>query len=194
MMRRRMHGFTLLEILIALMIFAVVALVAYRGLEQVAKVKVRLDQEAAYWRETALVLDRIEEDLMHQVERPWRDQSGVAQPSLRGYLKPPRKVDAALELVRMDRAREDYHVAYRLWDNELQLLMWDSLDLAPLAEPVVHPLLSDVTRFEARFLDASGKWLPQWPVTGNSAVRPNAVEVTLERSGKSPVTRVYLLP
>ncbi|UXY14360.1 type II secretion system minor pseudopilin GspJ [Chitiniphilus purpureus] len=188
------QGFTLLEILIALMIFAVVSLIAYRGLEQVAQVKTRLDAEAAYWRETALVLDRIEEDLLHAVDRKWRDAGGVVQPSLRGTIKPVRQRDAALELVRMDRAREDYRIAYRLDGRRLQLLMWEGLDLAPLAEPTVHVLLQDVTRFETRFLDANGQWQPSWPVPGNSAVRPQAVEIVLARQAQAPLTRVYLVP
>ena len=57
-MKRLPRGFTLLEILVALIIFAVVTLIAYRGLDQVAQVKLRLDHEAAYWRETNLVFDR----------------------------------------------------------------------------------------------------------------------------------------
>lgn len=191
--RTRQAGFTLLEILIALAVFSVVTLISYKGLESVAQTRAALDKEARHWRDLSLVLDRMEEDVSQTVERPWRDQGGVEQAAMRGTNKPERSSEYPLELIRTDRNRDAFHVAYRLQEGRLELLLWNALDLGPREEPQVHRLLDNIQSFTVTFLDAGGQWQPSWPPAGNKSV-PRGVKVVLTLSDNSTVQRIYTLP
>ncbi|WP_051711470.1 type II secretion system minor pseudopilin GspJ [Andreprevotia chitinilytica] len=195
--RSRARGFTLIEVLVALMVFAVVALIAYQGLSRIVEIKTRLDEEAHRWRELSLVLDRIEEDVSQAVNRPWRNTGGITQPAVRGGGQLAQAGYPALELVRVVRDRDPYHVAYRLHEGRLEMLLWDSLDLAPRAQPRTFLLLPKVERFEVYFLDGNNAWQSDWPPTvGNmvNSVMPRAIKVVLARAGEAQVERVYALP
>ncbi|MEN9659336.1 MAG: type secretion system protein GspJ [Pseudomonadota bacterium] len=190
----KQHGFTLLEILIALAVFSVVTLISYKGLESVAQTRTALDAEAKRWRDLSLVFDRMEEDISQAVDRPWRDQGGVEQPALRGTNKPERKGDWPLELIRLDRNRDAFHVAYRLQDGRLELMLWDAIDLGPRTEPQVHSLLENIRGFEVFFLDAASQWQVSWPPAGNNKPPPRGVKIKLILSDNSSVERIYTLP
>ncbi|AOX99552.1 type II secretion system minor pseudopilin GspJ [Jeongeupia sp. USM3] len=190
----RADGFTLLELLVALAIFSVIALVAWRGLDSVATTKLRLDAEAQSWRELSLVFDRIGDDLGQSLRRSWRDGEGRLQPAFGGR---DAASAPALEFVRFARDRDPQRVAYRLDGNTLALQLWDVLDAAPDAKPATLPLLDDIGTFSAAFLDAGGTWQTHWPAGASAAAEaplPRAVKVTLARVGSAPIERVFALP
>ncbi|BCL75627.1 type II secretion system protein J [Jeongeupia sp. HS-3] len=197
MRRADRTGFTLLELLVALAIFSVIALVAWRGLDAVATTKLRLDAEAQSWRDLSLVFDRLGDDVGQSVNRPWRDGSGQAQPAFIGRSDDLARTKPALEFIRFARDRDPQRVAYRLQDGKLELLLWDSLDPAPTEQPMVLPLLNDIAQFVPTFLDGSNAWQPRWPAgasTPAAATLPRAVKITLARNGSAPIERVFALP
>jgi len=69
-MQRR--GFTLLEVLIAIAIVAVIALLGYRSLAALSDAETRLAAEAIRWRTLDLFFARLEADMRQAVPRPAR--------------------------------------------------------------------------------------------------------------------------
>ncbi|WP_283149659.1 type II secretion system minor pseudopilin GspJ [Silvimonas soli] len=191
---RTKRGFTLLEILIAMAIFAVMSLIAFRGLSTMVDTKIRLDAETTRWRELSLVLGRFDDDVTQAANRSWRDSSGLTQPALEGNAQPNNPDWPQLQLVRMNRDREPFHVAYRLKEGRLEMLQWDSLDLAPRSQPQVHVMLDRVQRFEVSFMDSSLQWQATWPVVGGTDVLPRAIKVVMQQEGQGSIQRIYALP
>jgi general secretion pathway protein J len=189
----RRAGFTLIEILIALAVFSVLAVIAYRGIDQMVRARQVMDADNRQWRDLALVMGRFEEDLSQAANRPWRDEGGVTQEAVRGGVAPIDYNGAQLEVVRFDEQRL-MRIGYRLQGTRLQLLIWDALDLAPRAQPKAYTLLEGVTRFQVRFVDPNGEWQPNWPQAAFRGRNPRGVEVSLTLSGGRTVTRLVVLP
>jgi general secretion pathway protein J len=195
----RPRGFTLVEVLVALTIFALMSMLAYRGLTSVLETRAHLADDNRRWRDIALTLAQLEQDMSQAVSRPVRDSGGLLQPALLG--NPQARADEALlGLSRMGSAWQSgvaadvQRHAYRLNNGTLEQLVWPVLDQAPLSAPQIHRLLERVARFELRYLDAGGNWQPRWPLPGVATVLPAALEVVLELDGGIIVTRVFVLP
>ncbi|MDD3518574.1 MAG: type II secretion system minor pseudopilin GspJ [Chromatiales bacterium] len=201
------RGFTLLEVLIALAIFAAVAAMAYGGLRSVLEARAATDAAAARLAELQIALTLIGRDVEQFVDRPTRDLYGNAQPALRWqpYRLPPR-----FELIRaggraVERRSSLRRVGYELEDGVLYRLGWYALDGAT-DEADERTALFPVEARELRVEDFAvviypdgfrldgGMTPPQeWPAAG-SEVQPAAVEVNLEVQGFGTVTRVFALP
>lgn len=190
---RWMAGFTLFEVLIALVIFAIMAVVAYRGLAQMTGAKQILDADTRKWRDLTLVLGRFDEDLSQVAARAWRDDGGVSRPPLRGGGAALDNNGAQLELVRFDSERF-VHLGYRLQQGRLEMLMWGDIDQAPRTQPQVLLLQDGVREFGVRFLDNSGQWQLTWPPGGNPNLLPRGVELSMTLSGGDTITRLVALP
>ena len=195
----RQRGFTLVEVLVALTIFALMSMLAYRGLTSVLETRAHLADDNRRWRDIALTLAQLEQDMSQAVNRPVRDNGGQTQPALLG--NPQARADESqLSVSRMGSswqtgvAADVQRHAYRLNNGTLEQLVWPVLDQAPLNAPQVHPLLQRVARFELRYLDAAGNWQPRWPLPGVATALPAALEVVLELEGGTTVTRVFALP
>ncbi|MDZ7584318.1 MAG: type II secretion system minor pseudopilin GspJ [Thiobacillus sp.] len=195
----RQRGFTLVEMLVALTIFALMSVLAYRGLNAVLQTREHLTEDNRRWRDIALTLAQLEQDMSMAVDRPVRDSGDLPLPALAGNPQALGANDAQLSFSRMGMAWQTGVLAdvqrhgYRLNNGTLEQLVWPVLDRAPLTEPAVHALLERVNRFELRYLDGSGNWQPRWPLPGMAAL-PAALEVVLELDGGVAVTRVFALP
>ncbi|HEU5338704.1 MAG TPA: type II secretion system minor pseudopilin GspJ [Sulfuricaulis sp.] len=198
---KRDKGFTLLELLVAIGIFALISAIAYGSLIRLMNDRARLESEHNFWRSLSLTFTRLEDDFSQARERSIRDVIGFSQPAFRGQPTDIRAI--ALPSVEMtrggvlsfgDTARPDLQrVGYRLVDGTLMRLTWPVLDLGPQTVPVETPILKNVEEFRVRFYAPAGAWIDVWPAEGISEILPRGVEVRLKLTGRGEFTRLMMV-
>ncbi len=196
--RGRSAGFTLLELLVALTIFAVLAVMAYGGLETVLDTRSQVEAKAARLANLQMVYSRMEQDIEQTVGRSIRDSYGDPRPALiggtgqqptleltrGGWTNPTGELRSTLQ-----------RVAYGLEKDQLVRLSWMVLDQAQDTKPYKQPLLAGVQEFRVRFLDQSGVWRDAWPPVGApGVVLPKGVEVTLVLDQGRTLTWLFQVP
>lgn len=197
-LRSASGGFTLLELLVAIGIFAIFSSLAYASLLRMLDTRDRLDREREFWRELALASARLEDDLATARPRSVRDVYGNPLPALRGRPVDPRALgEPSLEFTRggrpllgADRRSDLQRVGYRLQDGTLWRLAWPDLDRAPASQPLATPLLEQVSELRLRFYAPGGGWVDQWPPDGQPRMLPAAVELTFTLEGRGQFTRI----
>src|SRR3972149_6088604 len=151
---------TLLELMVAIGIFALVSVIAYGSLNRLLNDRQRLDAEHEFWRTLSLTFTRMEDALSRARERSVRDAIGFAQPAFRGQPTDTRATGApSVEFTRGgvltfdSGARSDMQrIAYRLADGTLKRMVWPGLDQAPQSTPAGFPLLAHVAGVRAPFV------------------------------------------
>lgn len=200
---RRARGFTLVEVLVAISIFALLSAVAYGGLAQVLNSRDRVEAERAFWRGTVTLFRFFEEDLSQVRARAIRNSDGGELAAFVGRPVDSRALgEPSLEFTRGglpvigSSTRGDLQrVAYRLHEGKLYRFTWPSLDRAPQAKPNETVLAVDVEEFATRFYDSNKKlWSEEWPALGNAnapAGLPVGVEVRLRFKDRGEFTRLF---
>lgn len=189
--RRFSSAFTLLELLIALSVFAVVSLLAYQGLTSVISSKTQLDAQRAELREINLALGLLARDLRSAVLRPTRDANNRAQPALGGD-------SGQLEFARLGAgalASGVERVRYSVLRGVLTRERWPSADPGIGAPPERRELLSNVERLRFRFMTDESAWIERFPADANAPNPrlPRAVELNLDLTGIGEIRRVVKL-
>ncbi len=196
---RKMHAFTLIEVLVSLAIFAILAALAYGALGQTLDsaefLNERMDRLQALQRTIRL----LSEDLQQLSPRPIRDELGE---SFGPALDTDFQSGFALELTHggwsnpivLPRGTLQ-RSAYRIEEDELIRYHWMVLDRTLANEPVSVALLDGVESILFRFLQANGEWTEQWPPPNRPGAlgarqRPRAVEIILTLTGEGEITRL----
>ena len=193
------HGFTLIEILVALLLFALLAGFGYRGLGVVLDAGERLTGETRKWRDLALAFEHMRQSLSQAVDRPIRDRDDSSAPAFVGVAATRNNYEPLLAFTRMGyaghsgAAADQQRIGYRLREGRLEQLMWPVLDQAPHTEPEAIELFAGVQGVSFLYLHA-GRWHAAWPLAESQAPHPAAVSVRLELAGSERYERVFLLP
>jgi general secretion pathway protein J len=198
---RKQRGLTLIELVIAIGVFALFSAMAYGALNRIMSQRDRLENEQVFWRTLSLVFVRIEEDLAQARPRRVRDIDGNVLPSFRGQPTDTRAVaEPTFEFTRggvIDLSAGGntvlQRVGYRLEDDHLVRLSWPVLDRGPQSKPTEATLLKNVEAFSVRFLAPNDEWLDQWPIEGVADVLPRGIEVTLELKDRGEFTRSFVV-
>jgi general secretion pathway protein J len=83
-MKKGADGFTLLEVLVAVAIFAILSTLAYGGLTHVLETRNRIEIEREKWRSLTLAFAQLEDDLAQVRSRSVRNIDGTTLPALKG--------------------------------------------------------------------------------------------------------------
>lgn len=198
-MKGRAAGFTLVELLVALAIFAVISALSYRSLAALFDARDALERDSRKWRDVALFVGRFERDLGAVVPRLASGPSGTPLAPVSSLLDLGGATAKGLAITRSgallypNALAAPQRVAYRFLEGRVERLAWPAADSAPRAEPVATPVLEAVRALEFRFL-VGGEWQPDWGLPGAGTVLPAAVEVAVTLESGERVTRLVALP
>ncbi|MET0377486.1 MAG: type II secretion system minor pseudopilin GspJ [Spongiibacteraceae bacterium] len=209
------RGFTLLEVLLAMAITALVALMAYAGLSTAMTAASRHGEQARRLVDLQTTVSWITRDLRESVDRDiaagderepamWGGENPVLE---RPFAGDDRDNILVLTRVGWDNPRglrrgAIQRVRYRLdADNNLWRDHWPVLDRLDDEElPQSVKMMGGVKAVTVQFLDGEsgnkltaelgGEWMPRWPMSKIDDLLPIAVQVELDVDGIGSITRI----
>ena len=162
----KQQGFTLLELLIASIIFAIMAVMAYGGLDNVMSNSESAQQALKRLQQIQQSVSVLNRDFSQIVPRPIRDEFGTPQP----FLTAGNNIDNLIELSRGGRVNPAnllrsslLRIAYQFDDETLVRLQWPQMDRAQETEAKKTILIDNLDKVTLRFLDQNAEWQEQWP-------------------------------
>jgi len=196
----RHHGFTLLELIVALAIFSVVSMLAFGGLLTIQDSREHITQASTKLAKLQMAFTILERDITQIVPRGIRGEFGDPKSALIGG---GQGVSQGIEFTRTGlrnptgRPRSHMQrVGYTVKENNLTRLSWQVLDRAQDAEVAEMILLENVESLSFRYLDTANRWTNEWPpnlveLSEVSLQIPKAIEVTLDVEGWGTLLRLF---
>lgn len=182
------RAFSLLELLVALSVFALATAMAYGGLARLVETRRALAAEQERLARMLFAFGLFERDLRAALPRPVRDATGAVRAAFVGEMASVEwTVTQPLPMGGAGLAR----VLYRLEGRDVVLERFPIADRAPASPVHRERLLTEVSRWELRFLDHEGRWQREW--SAGERTLPRAVELTVSLPGWGELRRVIAL-
>lgn len=189
-------GFTLIEVMVALVLMAIVSLVSWQGLDSVVRVRDHVEREAASDQAALNAIGQLTTDIRmraadHVFYGTSANEGRSRQPTLPYATTVQGRVgDAVLDVVRSPASGEPGWQTVRWWREQGRLMR----ALAPVGRewplPVPGPgtaVLDNVNAFEIQaYIPGRGWQPPPWPGNANTATGLTFVIALATPQGGSP--------
>ena len=187
-------GFTLIEMVIAVAIFAVMMVIAYPGLTHIAAIGDQVGRSNRQLSQLQFALTYLNRDWMQVSTRKILDQYGDEQSNIVIADNSISFTRSGWNNLLQHKRSELQRVQYLVEDNQLIRRHWLSLDQGIAEEPVTAVVLDEVELFEIHFIDSSEAPIEQWPNPAGIANNPIALSVKLELKQFGQVQRIMETP
>ena len=179
-------GFTLIEILIALVIFAIMGVLAAMSLHSIIRTREQLKKSDHQLLQLQITMTLLRRDMSQAINRNIRDANGNEESAFSA------SSDGDIVFTRagltnpfdMNRQSDMQRVGYKLQGDKLVRLTWDVLDQAPHSQPESQTILSNVQSLQWQFIGDNGTTSLNWPP---------ASKINLSDVYQSPLPKVVLL-
>ncbi|PHJ42122.1 type II secretion system minor pseudopilin GspJ [Vibrio sp. PID17_43] len=197
--QRQQRGFTLIEVLVSIAIFASLSVAAYQVVSQVQRSNVLSQERTQRLNELQRAMVMMDNDFRQMAMRQMRTNG--EEPSNQLIFWSDYLLDSDAKGVMFTRVGwhnpqqqfprgEVTKVGYRIKDNVLQRVWWRYPDTPVGQEGVITPLLTQVDGLDMRFYDGKS-WKKTWE---SNQELPQAVSVILQLKDYGEITRTYLTP
>ncbi|MBU0655452.1 MAG: type II secretion system minor pseudopilin GspJ [Gammaproteobacteria bacterium] len=194
------RGFTLLELMIALAVFAVMVTLSYSSVTLLLDANRRTESRQAGLQQLQRAMLFLERDVHQVLDRRANEGYGKVSPAL--YV--PDDNGALLELTRGGNPDMAWQlrasgqmrsalqrVRYVLDGENLIRQSWNLVDHADSQQPVSMALLDGVKSVKFRFGNEKQEWQDGWDE--EAKVLPKTLEITLEHTDFGGIKRVFLI-
>lgn len=197
---RRSQGFTLLELMIALAVFALMVTLSYGSVSLLMDASRRTEGRQADLQQLQRAMLFLERDVHQLVNRRANIGYGETLPAVEkpdnanGVLELTRggNPDMAWQLRTSELMRSTLQrVRYTLDGKKLIRESWNLIDRADAQEPVSMVLLDGVKSIEIGFIDDKNKVQDDWSEEKKGL--PRAIEVALEHDDFGEIKRIILV-
>lgn len=199
--RIRLRGFTLIEVLLALMIFSTLSMAAsqvFRNVITSSEQSEQVGNELKNLQRALLILDSDFRQIMARQYRNGGDEpnellieigDGLLESDsqgirfVRGGWINPQGLYPRGDVVK---------VGYRIKDNVLERLRWMYPDDSKALDPAVMPMMADVEEIKFEVMAGNNNsWEKNW---NTALVMPKAIRILFKTKRYGELERIYLLP
>lgn len=189
----RTGGYTLVEVLVAVVVFAILSASAYVALDALSRAAAGHRDRSGDFGALQLVVARMDADLRQLAARPVAAVAGRTEPALVGE---PRRLAGTrsgwsnpADLKRSTLQR----FGWQLSGSQLQRVRWPVTDRVADSQATTETVLQDVESLAFSYRDASGAWRDRWPPDEALARLPAAIEVVIDTRRFGRVRRLVVL-
>ncbi|MCF7355353.1 type II secretion system minor pseudopilin GspJ [Vibrio sp. CK2-1] len=192
-------GFTLIEVMVAIMVFASLSIAAYQVVNQVQRSNQLSAEKTGRLQEMQRAMIIMDSDFRQMVARSFKGRANANGNRLLyvdQYLLDSQSQGILFTRLGWQNPQQAFprgevvKVGYRVVDNQLERVWWRYPDTPEGQEPLHKSLLADVEELSFRFYDSeNNSWQETWQVEDKL---PQAVEVTLQLKDYAKIRRVYL--
>lgn len=207
-------GFTLIEVLVAVTITAIIGVGAALTLQSGVKTKEAVEGRAEVLESMQKFQKTVASDLSQIVSRTVRNEFGdslyactnlneltLLEFSRTGW-RDPKTFLASLNPDSSVKPRSNLQrIVYELEGDALYRYYWQVMDRAQDSEAVRQKVLDQLAGVEIRFLDENNEWSDQWPSSSLLSnedldamrILPKAIEMTVDHAIFGSIRRLHLL-
>ncbi|GGY08108.1 PulJ/GspJ family protein [Paludibacterium paludis] len=192
-MKRRQRGLTLIEILIAMSIMAILSVLGYKAFSNLLIARESLMETSRRWVDLARAFRRVETDLSRLPTEAWleeaRRQGRFAVPLRLSGSEGDASLDLEVYSGLTPQGRE--RLSYR---SGAAGLTWQGQRLGASVASRPYRLFPPGYRVSWRVMSPDGGFVGAWPRDGDSAGSPRALEMRVVMPDGTAVTRLWNLP
>ncbi len=188
-------GFTLVELLVALLIFALLSMAGVALLRSSVSAQGAVSDHLDRLADIQLAVAALDADLAQATVRISRTDAGTLAPAF--FSRGAQSDMPILQFVRNgwsnpDGARRSSLQKVDYWwrDGRIERVGYRHVDGAEPSDPAV--LIDDVGALTLRFRDSRGEWRDDWTPT-QPGLMPRLVEMVVTREGRPPLTLRFVV-
>jgi general secretion pathway protein J len=184
-------GLTLIELLVALVILALLGLMSWRGIDSALNSRDRIVAVEHRWQKLSRGFALIEHNLLQVAER------GSPTPGAFPDFKLEKLPDGQQRLIfwRMDPDQGSRLTGFNLEGDKLMLLRWPHN--VPLSDTTgkmeAESILEGVHNVKWAVRTAATQWLDTWPTASGNNVLPSGIRIDMDIDNVGHIQRLFAL-